>query len=145
MLQVAKINAGRAMRVGVVGVGVMGANHARVLAEFPGVELAGVADPDRKRAHFVAGTLGCPAFASVEELLDCGVDAVTIAAPTHLHRDIALACIARGVHVLVEKPIASTVAEGEEIIKAARRGGLTLMIGHVERFNPAVQIGRAHV
>src|SRR5260370_7286400 len=139
MLQAAKINTGRALRVGVVGVGVMGANHARVLSEFPGVELAGVVDPDRKQAHFVGGTLGCPALASIEELLDRGVDAVTIAAPTHLHRDIALACIARGVHVLVEKPIASTVSEGEDLIKAARRAGLTLMIGHVERFNPAVQ------
>jgi predicted dehydrogenase len=62
-----------------------------------------------------------------------------IAAPTHLHRDIALACIARGVHVMVEKPIASTVDEGREIINAARRAGLTLMVGHVERFNPAVE------
>ena len=139
MLQSAKTSAGPALRVGVVGVGVMGANHARVLAEFPGVELAGVADPDRKQAHYVGSTLGCPALASVEELLDRGVDAVSIAAPTHLHRDIALTCIARGVHVLVEKPIASTVAEGEDIIVAARRAGLTLMIGHVERFNPAVQ------
>src|SRR5215472_10810468 len=139
MLQAAKISAGRVVRVGVVGVGVMGSNHARVLAEFPGVVLAGVADPDRKQAHDVGSTLGCPAVGSIEELLDRGVDAVTIAAPTHLHRDIALACIARGVHVLVEKPIASTVSEGEDIIKAARRAGLTLMIGHVERFNPAVQ------
>jgi predicted dehydrogenase len=87
----------------------------------------------------VGNALGCPALASVTELLDHGVDAVTIAAPTHLHRDIAIECIARGVHVLVEKPIASTVAEGEDIIVAARRAGLTLMIGHVERFNPAVQ------
>jgi predicted dehydrogenase len=139
MLQVAKTGAGSVLRVGVVGVGVMGSNHARVLAEFPGVVLAGVADPDRKQAHYVGGTLGCPALASVTELLDRGVDAVTIAAPTHLHRDIALACIERGVHVLVEKPIASTVAEGEDIIVAAQRAGLTLMIGHVERFNPAVQ------
>jgi UDP-N-acetylglucosamine 3-dehydrogenase len=139
MLRSAKTGAGPLMRVGVVGVGVMGSNHARVLAEFPGVELAGVADPDRKRAHFVANTLGCVATASVEELLERGVDAVTIAAPTHLHRDIALTCIARGVHVLVEKPIASTVAEGEDIIAAARGAGLTLMVGHVERFNPAVE------
>jgi UDP-N-acetylglucosamine 3-dehydrogenase len=139
MLQTAKTSAGSALRVGVIGVGVMGSNHARVLAEFPGVELAGVADPDRKCAHFVGSTLGCPALASVEELLDRGVDAVTIAAPTHLHRDIALACIARGVHVLVEKPIASTVAEGEDIIAAARDAGVTLMVGHVERFNPAVE------
>src|SRR4029077_4814518 len=59
--------------------------------------------------------------------------------PTHLHRDIALACIARGVHVMVEKPIASSVEEGNEIIDAARKAGLTLMVGHVERFNPAVE------
>src|ERR1700674_1382096 len=139
MLQAAKTGAGSVLRVGVVGVGVMGSNHARVLAEFPGVVLAGVADPDRKQAHYVGGALGCPALESVTELLERGVDAVTIAAPTHLHRDIALACIERGVHVLVEKPIPSTVAEGEDIIVAAQRAGLTLMIGHVERFNPAVQ------
>jgi UDP-N-acetylglucosamine 3-dehydrogenase len=139
MLHSAKLGGRAVLRLGVVGVGVMGSNHARVLAEFPGVELAGVADPDRKQARFVGGTLGCPALSSVEELLDHGVDAVTIAAPTHLHRDIALTCIARGVHVLVEKPIASTVAEGEDIMAAARRAGITLMIGHVERFNPAVQ------
>ena len=139
MLQTAKSSGGPALRVGVVGVGVMGSNHARVLAEIPGVELAGVVDPDRKQSHFVGSTLGCPALASVEELFARGVDAVSIAAPTHLHRDIALACIAHGVHVLVEKPIASTVAEGQEIIAAARRADVKLMIGHVERFNPAVQ------
>jgi predicted dehydrogenase len=139
MLQAAQVNAGQTVRVGVVGVGVMGANHARVLSELPGIELAGVADPDRKQAHAVGAALGCPALGAFEELLDRGVDAVTIAAPTYVHRDIALACIARGVHVMVEKPIASTVEEGEEIIRAARRAGVTLMIGHVERFNPAVQ------
>ena len=72
-------------------------------------------------------------------MLDCGLDAVTIAAPTHLHRDLALACINRGVHVLVEKPIASSVEEGRAIVAAARRAGVTLMVGHVERFNPAVE------
>ena len=105
----------------------------------PGAELVGVADPDRKQAEFVARTLGCAAVANVDELLDLKVDAVTIAAPTHLHHDIALACIARGVHVMVEKPIASSVEEGREIIAAARRAGVTLMVGHVERFNPAVE------
>ncbi len=72
-------------------------------------------------------------------LLEPGVDAVTIAAPTHLHHEVALDCIARGVHVLVEKPIASNVEEGATIIAAAKRHGVTLMVGHVERFNPAVQ------
>ena len=83
--------------------------------------------------------LGCRAFETLEQLLAEGVDAVTIAAPTHLHHEIALACIARNIHVMVEKPIASTVEEGREIVAAARRAGVTLMVGHVERFNPAVE------
>jgi predicted dehydrogenase len=126
------------MRVGVVGVGVMGANHARVLAGLPNVQLVAVADPDSKHRDFVTGILGCDGVADLDSLLQLGVDAVTIAAPTHLHHDIALACAARGVHMLVEKPIASTVEEGRAIIAAARRAGVTLMVGHVERFNPAV-------
>lgn len=138
MTQVSTIET-RPLRVGVVGVGVMGSNHARVLAGLPGAELAGVADPDAKQSDFVARTLHCAAVPDVEGLLDLGVDAITIAAPTHLHREVALAAIARGVHVLVEKPIASTVEEGHEIIDAARSKGVTLMVGHVERFNPAVE------
>jgi UDP-N-acetylglucosamine 3-dehydrogenase len=127
------------LRVGVVGVGVMGSNHARVLSEMPGVTLIGVADPDRERCDQVAARLGCAAFKDAEELLQQGVDAVTIAAPTHLHRDIAIDCAARGIHILVEKPIAPTVEESRAIVAAARRAGVTLMVGHVERFNPAVQ------
>src|SRR5689334_19911419 len=128
-----------ALRVGVIGIGTMGSNHARVLTGLSGVRLVGVADPDRAQREFVTRALGCPAVENVEALLDLGVDAVTIAAPTHLHHDIALACIARGVHVMVEKPIASSVEEGRSIIAAARRAGVTLMVGHVERFNPAVE------
>ena len=127
------------MRIGVIGVGVMGSNHARVLTGLPGAELVAVADPDLKQAEFVASALGCAAVGSFAELLDLNVEAVTIAAPTHLHHDIAVACIARGVHVLVEKPIASSVEEGRDIIAAARRAGVALMVGHVERFNPAVE------
>jgi predicted dehydrogenase len=127
------------LRVGVVGVGVMGSNHARVLAGLSGVVLAGVADPDRGQRDLVNRVLGCPAVVDLEALLKLGVDAITIAAPTHLHHEIALACIDRGIHVLVEKPIASSVEEGRDIIAAARRAGVTLMVGHVERFNPAVQ------
>src|SRR5256885_1096067 len=126
------------LRMGVVGVGVMGSNHARVIAELPGVEFVGVADPDRPQARFVAETLGCAAVGELDELLDLGIDAATIAAPTHLHHDLALACIRRGIHVMVEKPIASSAQEGRSIIAAARRAGVTLMVGHVERFNPAV-------
>src|SRR5438105_8908529 len=139
MLQTAKTNAGSALRVGVVGVGVMGSNHARVLAEFPGVELVGIADPEKSHRDFVSGILGCAACEGMDGLLALGVDAVTIAAPTHLHLELALACIRRGIHVLVEKPIASNVEEGRAIVAAAQRAGVTLTIGHVERFNPAVQ------
>jgi predicted dehydrogenase len=126
------------LRVGVIGAGVMGSNHARVLAGLPGVTLVGVAEPLAANRTRVTNMADCPTFATVDELLDTGVDAVTIAAPTHLHRDVSLACIARKTHVLVEKPIATTGKEGHEIVAAARNAGVTLMVGHVERFNPAV-------
>jgi UDP-N-acetylglucosamine 3-dehydrogenase len=139
MVQAVKGSAEDLLRVGVVGVGVMGSNHARVLAGLPGIRLVGVADPDHQQARFVAGALGTTAVDYVDALLPLGVDAVTIAAPTHLHHDIALTCIKRGIHVLVEKPIASNPEEGRSIVAAARRAGVTLMVGHVERFNPAVE------
>jgi len=126
-------------RVGVVGVGVMGSNHARVISELPGVELTGIVDIDRHQARNVSRSLGCRAFENLDALLECGVEAATIAAPTHLHHDLAITCIRRGIHVLIEKPIASTAEEGRSLIAAARRAGVTLMVGHVERFNPAVQ------
>lgn len=128
----------RALRVGVIGAGVMGYNHARVLAGLPDVTLVGIADPLAAHRTRAEQMLDCKTYATVEELLDAGLDAVTIAAPTHLHRDVSLACIARKIHVLVEKPIASSVEEGHEIVNAAKKAGVTLMVGHVERFNPAV-------
>jgi predicted dehydrogenase len=134
-----EVDAARVLRVGVIGAGVMGSNHARVLTGLAGVTVVGIADPDRGRSDAVARLLGCQSVGSVAELLDLDLDAVTIAAPTHLHRDIALTCIARNIHILVEKPIASTIEEGQEIISAAKQAGVTLMVGHVERFNPAVQ------
>jgi UDP-N-acetylglucosamine 3-dehydrogenase len=139
MHEAAKAGSDATLRVGVIGVGVMGSNHARVLSELPGVKLVGVADTDRKRREQVANTLGCASFDDADALMREGVDAVTIAAPTHLHRDIAIDCAARGIHILVEKPIASTVEESRAVVAAARRAGVTLMVGHVERFNPAVQ------
>jgi len=93
MVQAAKRDADRLLRVGVVGVGVMGSNHARVFADLPAVRLVGVADPDGKQRDFVSRALGCSPFSGVEPLLAQGVDAVTIAAPTHRHRELALCCI----------------------------------------------------
>jgi UDP-N-acetylglucosamine 3-dehydrogenase len=140
MTSAAKRGADSLLRVGVIGVGVMGSNHARVLSELPGVKLVGVADPERRHRDFVSQVLGCPAFEDVDALLEAGVDAVSIAAPTHLHHDVSIACATRGIHIMVEKPIASNVEEGRAIVAAARRAGVTLMVGHVERFNPAVQV-----
>src|SRR6266480_7051125 len=140
-----KADAKRSLRVGVIGAGVMGSNHARVLAGLPDTTLVGVVDPlpaHRARANDLTG---CRSFPSLDELVAEGIDAVTIAAPTHLHHEIALACIARAVHVLVEKPIASSVEEGRDIVDAARRAGVTLMVGHVERFNPAVAAIKAAI
>jgi predicted dehydrogenase len=134
----AKTDVKRALRLGVIGAGVMGSNHARVLAGLPDVTLVGIVDPLPEHRLRATELVGCRAFAGLDELFAEGVDAVTIAAPTHLHHEIALICIARNIHILVEKPIAPTVQEGRDIVDAASRAGVTLMVGHVERFNPAV-------
>jgi UDP-N-acetylglucosamine 3-dehydrogenase len=133
------LGASSLLRVGVVGVGVMGSNHARVLADLAGTKLIGIADPDQQQRESVCDALGCTGYPDLEALLDAGVDAITIAAPTHLHRELTIRAVNRGVHVLVEKPIASSAGEGHAIIAAARKAGVVLMVGHVERFNPAVQ------
>jgi UDP-N-acetylglucosamine 3-dehydrogenase len=133
-----KIAAKRGLRVGVIGAGVMGTNHARVLAGLPDTHLVGVVDPLPAHRSRATDLTNCRTFAGLDELIAEGVDAVTIAAPTHLHHEIALVCINKKIHVLVEKPIASTVEEGREIVAAAEAAGVTLMVGHVERFNPAV-------
>jgi UDP-N-acetylglucosamine 3-dehydrogenase len=139
MVRAVKSGESGPLRVGVIGVGIMGANHARVFAGLPDVTLVGVADPNEQQRELVTRILGVSAVNDVDDLLGPGLDAVTIAAPTHLHHEIALKCIDRGIHVLVEKPIASNVDEGREMIAAAKRRGVKLMVGHVERFNPAVQ------
>jgi predicted dehydrogenase len=139
MVRAVKSGKDQPLRVGVVGVGIMGANHARVFAGLPDVTLVGVADPSPQQRDLVTRILGVPAVEHIDDLLGPGLDAVTIAAPTHLHHELALKCIERGIHLMIEKPIATNVAEGREIIEAAKRKGIKLMVGHVERFNPAVQ------
>src|SRR5579872_6127478 len=135
---VVKAEPKRALRVGVIGAGIMGSNHARVLAGLPEINLVGVVDPLPAHRTRVTELANCRTFDRFDDLIAEGVEAVTIAAPTHFHHEIALACIAQKIHVLVEKPIASSVEEGREIVEAARGAGVTLMVGHVERFNPAV-------
>src|SRR6476469_5968183 len=128
------------VRLGVIGVGIMGSNHARVLADLSGVTVVGIADPGASHRGLLAQIVGCEVCDDVEDLIKLGIDAAVIAAPTQLHHDIALTCIKAGVHVLVEKPIGSNIEEGRAIVAAAERAGVTLMVGHVERFNPAVQV-----
>jgi predicted dehydrogenase len=127
------------VKVAVIGVGAMGRNHARVYSEMPGVELVGVADADAQAAETVARHYGGRAYAEYVQLLDeQRPNAVTIAVPTVDHLNVALQVIQRQVHLLVEKPIAFSVEEGRQIIVAAEQAGVQLMVGHIERFNPAV-------
>jgi UDP-N-acetylglucosamine 3-dehydrogenase len=127
------------IRVAVIGVGAMGRNHARVYAEMPEVELVGVADPDLQAATTTARRYGTQGYDDYLRMLDeQRPAAVTIAVPTACHHEVALEVIGRGIHLLVEKPIASTVAEAQAIIAAAQQAGVQLTIGHIERFNPAV-------
>jgi len=128
------------LRVGVVGVGNMGRHHARIYSELSKegkVEFVGVADANLERAKEVASQFKTKAFGDYKELVE-RVDAVSIAVPTSLHRQVALEFIENGVSVLVEKPIAESIESAQEIIRAAKKNNVTLMVGHVERFNPGV-------
>ncbi|MCS6844819.1 MAG: Gfo/Idh/MocA family oxidoreductase [Caldilineales bacterium] len=123
------------IRTGVIGVGNMGQHHARVCATIPGSKLVGVADIDRHRAETIAGRYGVEAYTDYRALLD-QVDAVCIASPTASHHEIGLASLEHGVHVLIEKPLASTLEAARDLTERARQLGLVLQVGHVERFNP---------
>lgn len=122
------------LRVGVFGVGRLGAVHARILDEMAGVSLAGIADADRSRAAEVAALRGVPAHTSAAELAG-RIDAAIVAVPTSAHHAVATLLLDAGVHVLVEKPIAATLAETDDLIARARAAGCLLAAGHVERFN----------
>ena len=126
------------IRVGVAGVGTMGKNHARVYSKIENCQLVGVADVDFDKAKEVAQLYGAQAYRSYEELLS-KVDAVSIALPTSLHKEATLKFIERGVHCLVEKPIASSLEDAKEMVEAAEKYRVKLMVGHIERFNPAVR------
>jgi len=129
------------LRVGVVGVGMMGQHHVRVYSELARdgkVELVGIADANFERARELARKYGTIPYSDYRDLAKGNLDAVDIAVPTSLHREVALEFINRGTSVLVEKPIADTIENAEEIIKAAEENNVTLMVGHIERFNPAV-------
>ena len=127
-----------ALRVGVVGVGSLGFHHARLLREVPGARLMGIYDADPARAAAVGAELGVPVFGALDALLS-EVEAAVIAVPTTEHATVALRALAYGVHLLIEKPIASTMAEAEEIVSTAEAKGVLVATGHVERYNAALR------
>lgn len=123
--------------VGVAGVGYLGRFHALIYARHPDVELVGVADTNEETARQVAAEAGCEAYSDAADLLE-RVDAVSIVVPTTAHLAIARPFLEAGRHVLLEKPIATTVEQGREIVDLAGKAGVVLQIGHLERFNAGV-------
>ncbi len=132
------------LRVGLVGLGSMGRNHLRVLGSIPGCRLSAVADPVAATLEPAVAESGAQGFSEPLALIaEADLDAVVIAAPTTTHLPLALAAIERGLAVLIEKPLAATVAEAAQIVDAAAHAGTPVQVGHVERFNPAVlELGR---
>jgi len=125
------------LRVGVVGVGYLGRIHARIYAAMPDVDLVGVVDIDEASARHVASECRCDPFTDPEALID-RVDAVSIVVPTSVHLPVAMPYLKAGVHMLLEKPVAPTVAEAERIVAAADAAGVILQVGHLERFNAGI-------
>ncbi len=126
------------MRTAVIGAGYLGRFHAQKYARLPASTLVGVADPNEAARNAVAAEAGVAAYADYRDLLG-RVDAVSVVTPTPTHHEIAAAFLDAGAHVLVEKPMTVTVAEGESLIAAARRAGRILQVGHLERFNAAMR------
>ncbi len=130
--------------VGVVGVGALGRHHARHLATLSEARLVGVYDTDTGRAAAVAGEMGTRAFADLDDLLR-EAEAVTVAVPTPVHVEVGLRALRRGVPVLMEKPLAATVDEADQLIRTARERGLQLQVGHIERFNRALRAAEPYL
>jgi len=128
-----------ALKAAVIGVGTMGRNHARVYAQLEHATLVAAADTDPKALEAIARTYKVQTYTDYEQMLDeAKPDLVSVAVPTRFHREVATAVLKRGVHVFLEKPIASTVEEGQKIVDCSRATGIKLAVGHIERFNPAV-------
>ena len=124
------------IKVGVIGLGAMGQHHARLYSQMD-CKLAGVADVDPERAKEIGEKYGVPYYSDYHELLS-KVDAVSIAIPTTLHHAVAMEFLNKGIHCLVEKPIAFSLAEADEMIAASKKHKVNLAVGHIETFNPAV-------
>ena len=132
------------LRAGVIGVGHLGQHHARLYASLPGAQLVGVVDQSVERAKAVAEKHRARVFLTADELIQ-HVDVVSIAVPTSGHYAVAKACLEAGKHVLIEKPIAATPGEAQELVRLAKQRGCCLQVGHSERFNPVMALMRPHI
>ncbi|RKX36121.1 MAG: gfo/Idh/MocA family oxidoreductase [Verrucomicrobia bacterium] len=128
---------GRILKCGVAGVGYLGRHHARIHDALDGVNLVGIYEVDRGRADEVCREYGCRRFDSLEALGEA-CDAVSVVVPTDRHCQVALPLLEQGCHLLIEKPLCSSVEEAEKIVGAARRAGVLVQVGHVEHFNPVM-------
>lgn len=130
------------IQVAVIGVGSMGRNHLRAYWEMSNqtdVELVGLADVDNEKANVLGKRFGVKSYNDYRKMLEeLAPDAVTIAVPTKFHYGVAMEAISRGVHVLIEKPLSFSIEEGKKIIDSAQNNNVKLMVGHIERFNPAI-------
>ena len=129
---------GSHIKVGVIGVGFMGALHAKHYAANSQANLVSVVDIDESRAKSIANLHGCAFFTDPEQMID-QVDAVSIAVPSNKHKEVADLAISKGVHILLEKPLAPTVSEAQDIVELANKFGVKLLVGHQERFNSAIK------
>ena len=132
------------LRIGVVGAGALGYHHVRLLRQQPGATLVGFHDANREQSARVASELGVRPFDTLESLLDA-VEAAVVVVPTPAHYKVAKAALERGLHLLIEKPIAATHAEADELVQLANAKGVKLQIGHVERFNRAVRAASPYI
>lgn len=130
------------LRAALIGAGMMGRNHARVLSSLDGVDLVAVVDPNGD-AHNVAN--GRPVLDSVDELIKLGVDYAMVAVPTAFHLEVGLQLAEAGVHALIEKPLAESVEKAQQLADAFSSKGLIGGVGHIERYNPALQSARARI
>lgn len=127
------------LRAGVVGFGYLGYHHARIYKELDGVELVGVVDISEERRLKAESEFKVPSYSNLFDLIKQGVDIVSVATPTVSHTEVALPILEAGIHLLIEKPIADTVANAEKIVEKAKEQGCILQVGHIERFNGAVR------
>ncbi len=127
------------LKAAVIGVGMMGRNHARVYAQMDGSRLVAAADPEAAALEPIARTYQVPVYTDYQRMLDeQKPDLVSVAVPTRLHGQVSTAAMTRGVHVFLEKPISANLEDGQKIVECAQRSGVKLGVGHIERFNPAV-------